>query len=106
MTATNLVTRLDILEVAKTMARDREWPVELALSILYSRLKAQRRFREADLCFEVMQEEMTGIDERGEQEEKRKRERFFIPNLWYCFCLFLSIGCPSVVDFRCYLLHF
>jgi hypothetical protein len=53
------LTRNEILDVAKKLAHDRNWSVRLALAILQCRLDADRRYREADLAYSLLDEEIT-----------------------------------------------
>jgi hypothetical protein len=46
-----LLTRKEILDIAKKLAKDRNWSVKLALAIVQCRLDAERRYREADLAY-------------------------------------------------------
>ena len=55
-----LLTRNEILDVAKKLAHDRNWSVKLALAVLQYRLDADRRYREADLAYSLLDEEITG----------------------------------------------
>ena len=55
-----LLTRNEILDVAKKLAHDRNWSLRLALAILQCRLDADRRYREADLAYSLLDEEITG----------------------------------------------
>ena len=54
-----LLTRDEILDIAKKLAQDRNWSVKLALAILQCRLDAERRYREADLAYSLLDEEIT-----------------------------------------------
>jgi hypothetical protein len=54
-----LLTRDEILDVAKKLAHDRNWTVKLALAILQCRLDADRHYREADLAYSLLDEEIT-----------------------------------------------
>jgi hypothetical protein len=54
-----LLTRGEILDIAKKLAYDRNWSVKLALAILQCRLDAERRYREADLAYSLLDEEIT-----------------------------------------------
>ena|ERR671916_1381792 len=54
-----LLTRGEILDVAKKLAHDRNWSVKLALAILQCRLDAERQYREADLAYSLLDEEIT-----------------------------------------------
>jgi hypothetical protein len=54
-----LLTRNEILEVAKKLAHDRNMSVKLALSIVQCRLDSERRYREADLAYSLLDEEIT-----------------------------------------------
>lgn len=53
-----ILTRNEILDVAKKLAVDRHWSVKLALAILQCRLDAERRYREADLAYSLLDEEV------------------------------------------------
>jgi hypothetical protein len=55
-----LLTRNEILDVAKELAHDRNWSVKLALAIVQCRLDADRRYREANLAYSLLDEEITG----------------------------------------------
>jgi hypothetical protein len=54
-----LLTRNEILYIAKKLANDRNWCVKLALAVVECRLDAERRFREADLAYSLLNEEIT-----------------------------------------------
>ena len=54
-----LLTRNEILDIAKKLAEDRNWSVKLALAIVQCRLDAERRYREADLAYSLLDEEIT-----------------------------------------------
>jgi hypothetical protein len=54
-----LLTCNEILDVAKKLAHDRNWTVKLALAVLQCRLDADRRYREADLAYSLLDEEIT-----------------------------------------------
>jgi len=54
-----LLTRNEILDVAKKIAHDRNWNVKLALAVLQCRLDADRRYQEADLAYSLLDEEIT-----------------------------------------------
>ena len=54
-----LLTRNEILDVAKKLAHDRNWSVKLALAVVQCRLDAERRYREADLAYSLLDEEIT-----------------------------------------------
>jgi hypothetical protein len=53
------LTRGEILDVAKKLAHDRNWSVKLALAIVQCRLDSERRYREADLAYSLLDEEIT-----------------------------------------------
>jgi hypothetical protein len=53
------LTRNEILDVAKKLAHDRNWSVRLALAIVQCRLDSERRYREADLAYSLLDEEIT-----------------------------------------------
>jgi hypothetical protein len=53
------LTRNEILDVAKKLAHDRNWSVKLALAVVQCRLDADRRYREADLAYSLLDEEIT-----------------------------------------------
>ena len=53
-----LLTRDEILDVAKKLAHDRNSSVKLALSIVHCRLDAERRYREAGLAYSLLSEEI------------------------------------------------
>jgi len=55
-----LLKRGEMLDVAKELAHDRNWPVRLALAVVQCRLDADRRYREADLAYSLLDEEITG----------------------------------------------
>lgn len=54
-----LLTRNEILDIAMKLAEDRNWSVKLALAIVQCRLDAERRYREADLAYSLLDEEIT-----------------------------------------------
>ena len=54
-----LLTRNEILDIAKKLAQERNWSVKLALAIVQCRLDAERRYREADLAYSLLDEEIT-----------------------------------------------
>ena len=54
-----LLTRNEILDIAKELALERNWSVKLALAIVQCRLDAERRYREADLAYSLLDEEIT-----------------------------------------------
>ncbi|MGH9926090.1 MAG: hypothetical protein ACRD5B_12015 [Nitrososphaeraceae archaeon] len=54
-----LLTRDEILDVAKKLAHDRNWSVKLALAVVQCRLDADRRYREAGLAYSLLDEEIT-----------------------------------------------
>ena len=54
-----LLTRDEILDIAKKLAQERNWSVKLSLAILQCRLDAERRYREADLAYSLLDEEIT-----------------------------------------------
>jgi hypothetical protein len=54
-----LLTRNEILDVAKKLAHDRNWKVKVALAVLQCRLDADRRYREAQLAYSLLEEEIT-----------------------------------------------
>jgi hypothetical protein len=54
-----LLTRSEILDIAKKLAHERKWSVKLALAILQYRLDAERRYREAGLAYSLLDEEIT-----------------------------------------------
>jgi hypothetical protein len=51
--------RDEILDVAKKLAHDRNWPLRLALAVVQCRLDADGRYREADLAYSILGEEIT-----------------------------------------------
>jgi hypothetical protein len=53
------LTRNEILDVAKKLAHDRNWSVKLSLAIVQCRLDSERRYREADLAYSLLDEEIT-----------------------------------------------
>lgn len=52
------LTRDEILDVAKILAHDKNWSIKLALAVLQCRLDAKRRYREADLAYSLLDEEI------------------------------------------------
>ena len=54
-----LLKRDEILDVAKKLAHDRNWPLRLALAVVQCRLDADGRYREADLAYSILDEEIT-----------------------------------------------
>lgn len=54
-----LLTRDEILDVAKQLAHERNWSVKLAIAIVQHRLDANRHYREADLAYSLLYEEIT-----------------------------------------------
>jgi hypothetical protein len=58
-TLPSLLTRDEILDVAKKLAHDRNWSVKLALALVQCRLDVERRYREADLAYSLLDEEIT-----------------------------------------------
>lgn len=54
-----LLSRNEILDIARKLAQDRNWSVRLALAILQCRLDADRRCRKADLAYSLLDEEIT-----------------------------------------------
>jgi hypothetical protein len=54
-----LLKRNEILEVARKLAHDRNWSVKLALAIVQCRLDSERRYREAELAYSLLDEELT-----------------------------------------------
>jgi hypothetical protein len=56
------LTRDEILDIAKKLAHERNWSVKLALAIVQNRLDADRHYREADMAYSLLDEEIT----RGE----------------------------------------
>lgn len=53
-----LLTRDEILDIARKLAQERNWSVKLALAILQCRLDAERRYREVDLAYSLLDEEI------------------------------------------------
>ena len=53
-----VLTRDEILDVAKKLALDRNCSVKLALAVVQCRLDAERRYREADLAYSLLDEEI------------------------------------------------
>ena len=53
-----LLTRDEILDVAKKLAHDRNCSVKLGLAVVQCRLDAERRYREADLPYSLLDEEI------------------------------------------------
>jgi hypothetical protein len=54
-----LLTRDEILDVAKQLAHDRNWSVKLALAVVQCRLDGERRYREANLAYSLLNQEIT-----------------------------------------------
>ncbi len=54
-----LLTRGEILDIAKRLAHDRHWSIKLALAIVQCRLDTEGRYREADLAYSLLDEEVT-----------------------------------------------
>jgi hypothetical protein len=54
-----LLTRDEILDIAKKMAHERNWSVKLALAVVQYRLDANRHYREADLAYSLLFEVIT-----------------------------------------------
>jgi hypothetical protein len=54
-----LLTRNEILDLARKLAHDRNWSVKLALAVVQCRLDVDRRYREADLAYSLLNEEIT-----------------------------------------------
>lgn len=54
-----LLTRNEILDVAKKLAHDRNWSVKLALAVVQCRLDRDRCYQEADLAYSLLDEEIT-----------------------------------------------
>jgi hypothetical protein len=54
-----LLTRDKTLDIAKKMAHERNWSVKLALAVVQYRLDANRHYREADLAYSLLFEEIT-----------------------------------------------
>ncbi len=54
-----LLTRDELLDVAKKLAHDRNWSVKLALAVVQCRLDGERRYREANLAYSLLNEEIT-----------------------------------------------
>jgi hypothetical protein len=53
-----LLTRDEILDLAKKLAHDRNWSVKLALAVLQYRLDADRRYLEAEMAYSLLDEEV------------------------------------------------
>ena len=53
-----LLTRDEILDLAKELEHARNWSVKLALAVLQYRLEADRRYREADMAYWLLDEEI------------------------------------------------
>lgn len=53
-----LLTRDEILDLAKNLAHDRNWSVKLALAVLQYRLDADRRYLEAEMAYSLLDEEV------------------------------------------------
>jgi hypothetical protein len=54
-----LLTRDEILDLAKKLAHDRNWSLRLALAIVQCRLDADGRYQESDLAYSLLYEEIT-----------------------------------------------
>ncbi|MDQ3837286.1 MAG: hypothetical protein M3270_10195 [Thermoproteota archaeon] len=54
-----MLTRDEILYIAKKLANNRNWCVKLALAVIECRLDADRRYQEADLAYSLLNEEIT-----------------------------------------------
>ncbi len=54
-----MLTRDEILYIAKKLANNRNWCVKLALAVIECRLDAGRRYQEADLAYSLLNEEIT-----------------------------------------------
>jgi HD superfamily phosphohydrolase YqeK len=54
-----MLTRDEILYIAKKMANDRNWGVKLALAVIECRLDAARCYQEAELAYSLLNEEIT-----------------------------------------------
>jgi hypothetical protein len=54
-----LLTRNEILDLARNLAHDRNWSVKLALAVVQCRLDIDRRYREADLAYSLLNEDIT-----------------------------------------------
>jgi hypothetical protein len=63
-----LLTRNEILDLARKLALERNWSLKLALAIVQCRLDAERRYREAELAYSLLDEEI-------KEEHDRRRER-------------------------------
>lgn len=63
-----LLTRNEILDLARELALERNWSLKLALAIVQCRLDAERRYREAELAYSLLDEEI-------KEEHDRRRER-------------------------------
>ena len=68
-----LLTRTEILDIAKKLADERNWPVILALAVVECRLDADRRYREADLAYSLLDDEITRST-IGQEEENKNNE--------------------------------
>jgi hypothetical protein len=53
-----LLTRDEILDLAKKLAHDRNWSVKLGLAVLQYHLDADRRYIEADMAYSLLDEEV------------------------------------------------
>ena len=53
-----LLTRDEILDVAKKLALDRNCSVKLGLDVVECRLDAEGRYRDADLAYSLLDEEI------------------------------------------------
>jgi hypothetical protein len=54
-----LLTRDEILDAARELAYDQNWSLMLGLAIVQCRLDADGRYREADLAYSLLYEEIT-----------------------------------------------
>jgi hypothetical protein len=54
-----LLTRDEILDVAKKLVHDRNCSFKLSLAVVQYRLDAEGRYREADLTYSLLDEEIT-----------------------------------------------
>lgn len=54
-----LLTRNEILDLARKLALERNWSLKLALAIVQCRLDAERRYREAESAYSLLDEEIT-----------------------------------------------
>lgn len=70
-----LLTRTEILDIAKNLADERNWSVKLALAVVECRLDADRRYREADLAYSLLDDEITRSTIGQERENKNNENK-------------------------------